>query len=72
MPLSGMSILIHDEDDRSTVRFDCGASCDDRLLLYHMVIYTFDIDKSSRLLDETTVVTHDSSIGSPVDKQSRG
>jgi len=72
MPLSSMGVLIHDEDDRSTVRFDCGAGGDDGSLLHVMVVYTFDVDKSGHLLDKTTIVTHDSSIGSPVDKRSRG
>jgi len=68
--LSGMIVLIHDENDRSTVRFDCGADCDDGSPLHHMVIDTFDVDKAGHLLNKTTIITHDSSIGSPVNKRS--
>jgi len=51
MPLSGMGVLVHDEDDRSAVRFDRGTRGDDGSPLHDMVVDTLYRCRSRELCE---------------------
>ncbi len=69
LALSGMRILIHDQDDGSSVGFDECASSDDTDIGDPMVVDSFNVDCTVRVdANDATVVSCDSTVGSTVDE----
>ena len=60
--LSCMSILVHNEDDRSSVGVGNVTSCNNMTLFHHMVINTLNLDKTICRFDKTTIFSCNTTI----------
>ena len=63
-----MCILIHNEDNRSSVGVGNATSCNNRMLLHHVLINTLNVDKAIYCFDDTAVCSCNTTICTTIDK----
>ena len=66
MSTSMVSSLIEDCNGRSMLRLDDGCCCADLDVVHGVLVDTNDVDLALGDVDDLAVVTHDTTIGSPI------